>query len=171
MFERVVKVLFMIQEQAVVVDVNQGVASLEILRNKPCGLCGQTRGCGISIWGRLFGHRANIFKVKNTVNAKVDDIVVVGIQENALLLSAVIVYGVPLATLILGTAFANLAFAGSSHADRNAVLGALFGLFVGYLWLKGHNQAGRVGLGHQPVILEVVDKKMVQIKCHSKVKK
>jgi sigma-E factor negative regulatory protein RseC len=161
----------MIQEQAVVVSVNQGVASLEILRNKPCGLCGQTRGCGISIWGRLFGHRANIFKVRNTVNAKVDDIVVVGIEENALLLSAIIVYGVPLATLILGAAFANLAFADSLHADRNTVLGALFGLLIGYLWLKGHSQAGQVGVRYQPVILKVVDQKLVQMKCHSKAKK
>jgi sigma-E factor negative regulatory protein RseC len=81
------------------------------------------------------------------------------------------VYGVPLAALILGAAFANLAYAGSVHADSNVVLGALLGLFVGYLWLKGHHQAGRGGLGYQPVILEIVDQKMVQMKCHSKVKK
>jgi sigma-E factor negative regulatory protein RseC len=157
----------MIQEQAVVVGINQEIASLEILRNKPCGLCGQTRGCGISIWGRLFGHRANIFKVENTVNAKVDDVVTVGIQENALLLSAVIVYGVPLLTLILGAAFANFAFAGDLHADRNTVLGAFFGLFIGYLWLKGHNQAGSFSDQYQPVILEIVDKKLVQKQCQT----
>lgn len=161
----------MIQEQALVVGVHQDLASLEILRTKPCGLCGQTRGCGISIWGRLFGHRANIFKVKNTVNAKVDDVVTVGIQENALLLSAVIVYGVPLATLILGAAFANLAFAGDLHADRNTLLGAFFGLFVGYLWLKGHNQAGGFSKQYQPVILAIVDSNTVQEKCQLKVEK
>jgi positive regulator of sigma E activity len=71
----------------------------------------------------------------------------------------VIVYGVPLLTLVLGAAFANAAFAGDAHADRNTVLGALFGLFVGYLWLKGHNQAGSVSARYQPVILEIVDKK------------
>ena len=157
----------MIQEQAIVVGINQDVASLEILRNKPCGLCGQTRGCGISIWGRLFGHRANIFKVKNTISAKVDDVVIVGIQENALLLSAVIVYGVPLLTLILGAVFANFAFAGDLHADRSTALGALFGLFVGYLWLKGHNQAGSVSAGYQPVMLEIVDKNLVKKTCQS----
>lgn len=157
----------MIQEQAVVVSVNQDVASLEILRNKPCGLCGQTRGCGISIWGRLFGHRANIFKVKNSINAKADDVVTVSIQENALLLSAVIVYGVPLATLILGAAFANAAFVGDLHSDRNTVLGALFGLFIGYLWLKGHNQAGNFSARYQPVMLEIVDKNLFQKTCQS----
>lgn len=157
----------MIQEQAIVVGVHQDVASLEILRNKPCGLCGQTRGCGISIWGRLFGHRANIFKVKNSVHAKVDDIVTVGIQENALLLSALIVYGVPLATIILGAAFASVAFAGDIHMDRNTALGALFGLFVGYLWLKSHGQAGRVSARYQPVMLKVVDKNLIKRTCQS----
>ena len=45
----------MIKENAIVVSIDKDVASLEIVRNKPCGLCGQSRGCGISIWGRLFG--------------------------------------------------------------------------------------------------------------------
>ena len=163
----------MIQEQAIVTSVNQDVVSLEILRNKPCGLCGQTRGCGISIWGRLFGHRPNIFKAQNTVNAKADDTVVVGIEENALLLSAVVVYGIPLTLLILGAVLANIFFADASHADRNAAIGAGLGLFVGYLWVKGHHQSGNLDARYRPVILGFADKSagVVNVNCQSKVKK
>lgn len=163
----------MIQEQAVVISINQDVASLEIIRNKPCGLCGQTRGCGISIWGRLFGHRPNIFKAQNTINAKVDDLVVVGIEENALLFSAFVVYGVPLAILILGAAIANIAVVDPMHTDRNAVFGALAGLFLGYLWLKGHHQSSNLDARYRPVILGFADKTVdvVNVKCQSKVKR
>lgn len=163
----------MIQEQAIVISANQDLASLEILRNKPCGLCGQTRGCGISIWGRLFGHRPNVFKAQNTINVKVDDIVMVGIEENALLFSAVVVYGVPLVLLILGATLANVLCVDSLHADRNAALGAALGLFVGYLWVKGHNQSGNLDARYRPVILGFADQTahVVNIKCQSKVEK
>lgn len=47
----------MIEELAVVVGTDGDKAMLEIVRSKPCGLCGRTRGCGMSLWGRLLGHR------------------------------------------------------------------------------------------------------------------
>lgn len=147
----------MIQENAIVISIDQDVAHLEIIRNKPCGLCGQTRGCGISIWGRLFGHRANIFKAKNTVNAKVDQIVMVGVEENALLWSAFAVYGIPLFLLILGAALGSTVFNDALHADRNTALGAAIGLFVGFLWLKGHSQGGTMDARYQPVILSLLE--------------
>ena len=147
----------MIQENAIVISIDQDVASLEIIRNKPCGLCGQSRGCGISIWGRLFGHRSNILKAKNTVNAKVDQVVVVGVEENALLWSSFAVYGIPLALLILGAVLGNTVFSDALHADRNTALGALLGLFVGYLWLKGHSQGSTLNARYRPVILGLAE--------------
>lgn len=145
----------MIQENAIVVSIDKGVANLEVIRNKPCGLCGQSRGCGISIWGRLFGHRPNIFKVQNTVNASVDQIVVVGVDESALLRSSFAVYGIPLALVILGATLGSTIFPDVLHADRNTALGALLGLFIGYLWLKVHNQGSTLDARYRPVILGI----------------
>jgi sigma-E factor negative regulatory protein RseC len=145
----------MIQENAIVVSIDKGVASLEVIRNKPCGLCGQSRGCGISIWGRLFGHRPNIFKVQNTVNASIDQIVLVGVDESALLRSSFAVYGIPLALVILGATLGSTIFSDVLHADRNTALGALLGLFIGYLWLKVHNQGSTLDARYRPVILGI----------------
>jgi sigma-E factor negative regulatory protein RseC len=152
----------MIQENAIIVSVDQNVASLEIIRNKPCGLCGQSRGCGISIWGRLFGHRPNIFKAQNTVNASVNQIVVVGVDENALLWSSFAVYGIPLGLLILGAVLGSTVFSDALHADRNTALGALLGLFIGYVWLKGHHQGGTLDARYRPVILGLADPSNLQ---------
>jgi sigma-E factor negative regulatory protein RseC len=147
----------MIQENAIVVSIQQDVASLEIIRNKPCGLCGQSRGCGISIWGRLFGHRPNIFNAQNTVNAKVDQIVVVGVEESALLWSSFAVYGIPLALMILGAILGSTLFFDALHADRNTALGAVLGLFIGYLWLKFHNKGSTLDARYRPVILGLAE--------------
>ena len=64
---------------------NQSIATLEIVRQTACGLCGQTRGCGNSLWGKLFGHKSANFKAQNQINAKVGDHVIVGIDESALM--------------------------------------------------------------------------------------
>jgi sigma-E factor negative regulatory protein RseC len=149
----------MIEESAIVVGLEQNTAMIEIVRRTPCGLCGQTRGCGISLWGRLFGHRKNIFKAANQINAKVGDSVIVGIDEQALLISSLMVYGVPLGAMLTGALLVGGIFAGDSnhvnpgHADFYAVMGAVAGLIIGLLWLKGHATGRSMDVRYQPVIL------------------
>lgn len=144
----------MVEEQAIVISTDQNQAALEILRNKPCGLCGQTRGCGLSFWGKLFAHRANTFKAKNHIEAKAGDVVVVGVEESALLFSAVAVYGIPLLFLLIG-AFSGNAFGDGLHADRNSAIGAVIGLLLGYIWVKGHAQGRSLDARYSPVILRL----------------
>lgn len=160
----------MIEENAIVVGIERDIAMLEVLRRTPCGLCGQTRGCGISLWGRLFGHKPNIFKALNQINAKVGDSVVVGIEEQALLVSALAVYGVPLVTMLLGALVASGIFGGEladgvSHVDRNAMIGAIAGLVVGLLWVKGHTAGRSLDARYRPVILRAGDDSVIRLKC------
>lgn len=160
----------MIEEHAIVVDVEPEAAMLEVVRRTPCGLCGQTRGCGISLWGRLLGHRANIFKADNQINAKVGDMVVVGIEEQALLISSLAAYGVPLLAMFMGAVLATALAASEvsdavGQADRNAVIGAVLGLVAGLLWVKWHNAARGLGAGLRPVILRAEDQRSIQLKC------
>lgn len=142
----------MVEEQAVIVDLKDGVAMLEVIRRKPCGLCGQTRGCGVSMWGKLFRHRSHVFKAQNRIDAKVGDFVIVGVEEQALLRSALLVYGVPLVTLLAGALVASLAW-GGEHRDASTVIGAVLGLIVGLLWAKGHTAGHVFDSRYQPVIL------------------
>jgi sigma-E factor negative regulatory protein RseC len=160
----------MIEEQALVVGLDQEYVSLEIIRTKPCGICGQTRGCGASIWGRLFGHRPNIFKVKNSLNARMNDVVLVGIDERALLLGAFYVYGIPLMGVFLGAGLANYVYAGTAYLDKLTALGGLFGLIVGFVWLRVYQQQGRqVSRRYNPVLLNVTSNQINQ--CQLRMKK
>ena len=155
----------MIEEHAIVVDIdNDDAAMLEIVRRTPCGLCGQSRGCGISIWGRLFGHKPNIFKAVNQINAKVGDSVIVGIEEQALLTSSMTVYGIPLVAMLAGALLAGGLFA-ADHTDRNAVIGAVIGLVSGLLWVKAYTAGRGLDARYRPVILRAGDSSMIKLKC------
>jgi sigma-E factor negative regulatory protein RseC len=142
----------MVEEQAMVVALNDEVAMLEVIRRKPCGLCGQTRGCGISMWGKLFRHRPHVFKAPNRIDAKVGDFVIVGVEERALLRGALLVYGVPLVAMLAGALVASLAWDGV-HRDTSTVIGAVLGLIVGLLWVKGYTAGHVCDSRYQPVIL------------------
>ena len=156
----------MIEEQAIVVDIHDDNASLEIVRRSACTLCGQTRGCGVSMLGRLFGHNRNIFRAKNHINAKAGDTVIVGIEDQALLMSSVIVYGVPLAGLIAGAVLASVIGADTpALADRNAALSAIAGLSLGLLWVKLYAAGKSVSRRFQPVILRAADISSINFKC------
>ena len=155
----------MIEEQAIVLSVQNEDATLEIIRSKPCGICGQTRGCGVSLWGRVFGHQASIFKAANQINAQVGDAVIVGVDEQAILLSAFAAYGIPLVTLFAGGFLAGIFAPSDAHADRNAVIGAVLGLLLGMAWLKGHLQGRRLDARFQPVILRKGSESIINFKC------
>lgn len=157
----------MIEERAVVVSIDMAslgslssdisdtsTATLEIERKTACGLCGQTRGCGNSIWGKLFAHQSSAFKAQNRINAKVGESVIVGINEKALLKSALLLYILPLATMLIGAILATKLFA---DTNGNAMLGAVIGLVLGFVWVKGHTMSSSYFRLQQPVILRLAN--------------
>ena len=156
----------MIEERAVILSLQsepsqtQTTATLEIERKTACGLCGQTRGCGNSIWGRLFGHQTTAFKAQNRINAKVGDSVIVGINEKALLKSALLLYIFPLVTLFFGAILASQLW----QTDVITMLGAAIGLVLGLLWVKGHTMSNRYFSLQQPVILRLASSQENDIK-------
>ena len=148
----------MIEERAVILSLDSepfasenSTATLEIERKIACGLCGQTRGCGNSIWGKLFAHQSTAFKAQNRINAKVGDSVIVGINESALLKSALLLYIVPLATMLIG------AIVATQIHDTNGyvMLGALIGLVLGFVWVKGYTISSSYFKLQQPEILRL----------------
>lgn len=156
----------MIEERAVILSLKSEpsqtltTATLEVERKTACGLCGQTRGCGNSIWGRLFGHQTTAFKAQNRINAKVGDSVIVGINEKALLKSALLLYILPLVTLFIGAILASQL----RQTDGSAMLGAAIGLVVGLLWVKGHAMSNSYYSWQQPMILRLASSQENAIK-------
>ena len=145
----------MIEERAVILSLNSetspSMATLEIERKTACGLCGQTRGCGNSIWGKLFAHQSTAFKAQNRINANVGDSVIVGINERALLKSALLLYVVPLVTLFFGATLALMI----NPSTVSQMVGAVIGLLLGLVWVKGHSISSAYFIREQPVVLRL----------------
>ncbi len=145
----------MLEEQALVVGIEQDRALLEIVRRSPCGLCGQTKGCGISVLGRIFGHRNNVFRAFNPLNARVGDQVVVGVNERALLVTSLVVYGVPLLLVMMGAATGT--WLAPAAGDAWALFGAGLGLALSFVWIKTHAMGRGLDTDYRPVILRAAD--------------
>jgi sigma-E factor negative regulatory protein RseC len=149
----------MIEERAVILSLEANpdipdapvIATLEIERKTACGLCGQTRGCGNSIWGKLFAHRSTAFKAKNNINATVGQSVIVGINEQALLWSALLLYILPLVTMLS----ASILVMQFNDSNGLMMLAALVGLVVGLLWVKGFTTSNQYFVMQQPIILRL----------------
>ena len=124
----------MIEEQAVVIKASKERVTLEVVRTKPCGLCGQVRGCGNSIWGKIFSHQLGHIEPRNDLNAKLGDIVILGIDETLMLKSSLMLYGVPLLLMFLGMLLAN-SFA-KEMVELYTLIGAVTGLFLGIVMIK-----------------------------------
>jgi sigma-E factor negative regulatory protein RseC len=124
----------MIEEQAVVIKASKERVTLEVVRDKPCGLCGQVRGCGNSIWGKIFSHQSGHIETRNDLNAKLGDVVILGIDETLMLKSSLMLYGVPLLLMFLGMVIAN-SFA-KEMVELYTLVGAVTGLFFGVVMIK-----------------------------------
>lgn len=146
----------MIEQSAIILALepktnSQSLATIEVVRKTACGLCGKTRGCGNAIWGKIFAHKMTSFKAQNTIDAKVGQSVVVGINERAVMQSALLLYLVPLVMMLIGSILA-LQF---NTSDAAAIVGAVIGLLAGFFWVKAHIEGRDYYQNQQPTILRL----------------
>jgi sigma-E factor negative regulatory protein RseC len=143
----------MIEEQAVVIRVDGERAHLEIERSHPCGLCGATRGCGVSLWGRLFSRQRSGISTTNDLHAQVGEHVIIGVQEGALLASSVTAYVAPLLLICAGALLGASLASSRAASDLFAVVGAVAGLLLGLAWVRFYTGGRRHDGRYQPVML------------------
>ena len=124
----------MIEEEAIVISKDRGFAEVDIIRTKPCGLCGKTQGCGNSIWGKVFSFKKRKIQIQNNINAKVGEKVKLVIEENYLLKTSLLLYGVPL-FFLFGGMIASEYFLEATN-DLVVFFGGLLGFLAGIIVLK-----------------------------------
>ncbi|MEA3640042.1 MAG: SoxR reducing system RseC family protein [Lamprobacter sp.] len=98
----------MIEEQAIVVSSEAGIAEVEIVRRSTCGACSARSGCGVSLLDRVLGRRPQRLLLVDKLKVRAGDEVIVGIPEGALLKAAVAAYMVPLVGLLAGALLGDL---------------------------------------------------------------
>lgn len=145
----------MMEEYARVVALQPGFVWAETERKTACGACSLNKGCGSAVLARLMGVRRTRIKALNVLPVAVGDEVVLGLAEDALIRGSLVLYALPLFTLLLG------AFAGEYVStllrlepdETWVVLFALTGLAGGFVAVRVFARCISGDARYQPVVL------------------
>lgn len=130
----------MIEERAVVVALlNQGGVEVESAgTTAACAGCVRQGGCGVSMIGRLLGKRRTRAHLAPGVHVEVGDIVVVGLDERALVAGALATFALPIVGMLAGAVGGAIVadWATADHAGRDlfALVGSILGFGAALRW-------------------------------------
>lgn len=123
----------MIEEQAIVISSEAGIAEVEIVRRSTCGACSARSGCGVSLLDRVLGRRPQRLLLVDKLSVRPGDEVVVGIPDGALLKAALAAYMVPLVGLLAGAIAGDLLLVDGATGQSLPLLTGALGFAAGLL--------------------------------------
>lgn len=142
----------MITETGRVLEVKGAWAWVACRRQVECQRCADGRGCGGGVLGRLLGDRLHrVRAATGSVEVAPGDQVLIGLEEDAVMRAAAVVYLVPLLAALAGGALA-VSLAGGG--DLVAIAGAVAGLMLGVRWARVYSRRHEADALFQPVILK-----------------
>lgn len=123
----------MIEEQGRVVAVEPGVVWVETLRKSTCSACSANAACGQGLMERLgVGRQRGYVRALSSLNLAVGDAVVIGVREELLVRSSLLVYLLPL----LGLLAAAVAADSLGFSEPWVIFSGLCGLFLSWLLVR-----------------------------------
>ncbi|SUD41028.1 sigma E positive regulator RseC/MucC [Ectopseudomonas mendocina] len=143
----------MIEEQGRVVALEPGAVWVETLRKSSCSSCSANTACGQGLMDRLgVGRQRGYVRALNQMHLAIGDTVIIGVREDLLVRSSLLVYLFPL----LGLFAAALLADGLGLSEPLVILVSLIGLFAS--WLMVRWRAARVAENPllQPVVLRAL---------------
>lgn len=154
----------MLEERATVVSVDDKAIWVEVKRQSTCGQCAANKGCGSAALQKVLGNKRNIFRVTGDLIVKVGDEVVIGINENAIVKGSLLVYALPILSIIIfaliGETIGSRTL--SLDSDFMSLLGAAFGLVASVLGLRWHSRKSANQPQYQPVLLRHVNQMVLR---------
>lgn len=145
----------MITETGRVIAIDKDHLWVETSSRSACGSCAAEKGCGQSLlarWAAKSAYMKVLLDGRDPASFEVNDEVTVGIPEDVVVKSSLLIYCLPIILLLTGGAAGEYAF-GSEAAS---VLGALLGLVGGGGLVKLYSSSVSRNRRLQPVILDVL---------------
>ncbi len=143
----------MILETGRIVSIEPEGLWVETIQRSTCGSCKAEKGCGQSLIAKWSGHTSYIWVLlegRNPANYQLGDEIKLGIPEDVIAKGAMLVYLLPLITLLAATLLAHHFFAN----ELITTLSAFAGLAVGGLMLRWHAYRTRFDSRLQPVVVD-----------------
>ncbi len=143
----------MLKESAVIISYENGMAQVKCQSQSACGQCAAKNSCGTSSLSELNGKRGeHIFTVETMMPLREGQVVEIGLEEKSMLFSALLMYIVPLVTLLLATAL-------SHHINENELIRAfiiLFSTALSFVFIRRYTKKLGQQTEFQPVLLRVL---------------
>lgn len=149
----------MLTETGRVVAVDDDGLWVETVRRSTCNACGVRQGCGHGLLERVREGQRGLIRVLPGEAApgdcRIDDQVRISIPESLLLRASLLLYLLPLATLLAGAGLGAW-LAPAADSDPAAMAGAALGLCLGLAVVRWHAWRHRDNPAMQPVLLAVL---------------
>ena len=145
----------MLTESAVVIEYESGKAKVKCQSQSACGSCAAKSACGNSALSELTGSGArgeHIFTVETITSLKVGQRVEIGLSEHSLIKSALLMYCVPLFTLL----FSTLLFDSLLSHELVSVFFIFISTTLSFLGVRWYAQKLNHKSAYQPVLLRVL---------------
>lgn len=143
----------MIEEQGRVVALEPGAVWVETLRKSTCSSCSANAACGQGLMDRLgVGRQRGYVRALSQMHLAIGDTVIIGVREDLLVRSSLLVYLLPLMGLFAAALLAD----GLGLPEPLVILSGLSGLFAS--WLMVRWRAAQVAENPllQPVVLRTL---------------
>ncbi|EGR0207747.1 SoxR reducing system RseC family protein [Vibrio vulnificus] len=102
-----------------------------------CSSCSSQKSCGTGVVSKAFGNKSLLWHLETQRRLHVGQVVEIGIPEQSLLQSAMLVYLLPIVAMLLGALFGHLVLSQWLEMGEGAVvLTSLLFAFIGILLAK-----------------------------------
>ncbi|MEX1033333.1 MAG: SoxR reducing system RseC family protein [Cellvibrionaceae bacterium] len=145
----------MLTETGRIMAVDKDHLWVETINRSTCGSCVAEKGCGQSLlarWAAKSAYMKVLLDGRDPRAFNINDTVSIGIPEDVVVKSSLIIYCLPILLLLVGGAIGQYTV-GSENAS---ILAALTGLLVGGLLVKLYSWSAGRNRRLQPVIVDVL---------------
>lgn len=145
----------MLKETGRVVAVDKECLWVETINQSTCGSCSAEKGCGQSViakWSAKNSYIKVLLNDRNADTVHVDDSITIGIPEDVIVKSSLLIYCLPILLLVIGAATGQSIFS----TELASVIGAVIGLGLGGLVVSLRSFSTRRDPRAQPVILDII---------------
>lgn len=142
----------MVEAQGQVVRLDDDFIWVETEIKSGCNHCSAKSGCGTGVLSGVLGKRRPQLRVKNSLDVKVGEAVIVAVEDNGIVTGSLLLYLLPLFMMILGAAVGDTV-SGEGWAIILAVVGLVSGFLVARILSSGATVTNQL----RPVLVRRVE--------------
>jgi len=124
----------MVEESATVTKIDSDIVWVQAIAKSACGSCQAQKGCGHSLLAKVGQKQIDLPVERNGMDVSVNDQVIIGVPEQAILRSSMLMYGLPLLLMMVVAMFASLV----GVEEKLSVLFAFIALILGFVLVNKH---------------------------------